>query len=58
MPPQALGHVPVQDRAALHVLQAKLAQKQLRQPGQITIQLSNHLIWIHVMSLLILLASK
>lgn len=30
--PKALGHVPIQDGATLHVFEAKLAQEQFRQP--------------------------
>jgi hypothetical protein len=30
--PKALGHVPIKDGTTLHVLEAKLAQEQFRQP--------------------------
>lgn len=34
MPPEALGHVPIQDGTALHVLEAEFAQEQFGQPVQ------------------------
>jgi len=33
MPPYTFGDVPLQNRSRLHVLQAELAEEQLRQPG-------------------------